>query len=348
MLDDTQFLILHAQSVLGNTRYTYLVTILVTGGLGFIGSHFSRLAIQSGLEIIIIDKETYASNILNINDYRSKIREFATADIANMNELRLIFEKHSDIKTVVNFAAESHVDRSIKDSTPFSLSNIIGVSNLLNLQLEGAFKTLIQISTDEVYGSINYGYWDEQSPLEPRSPYAASKASADLLCQAFRITHNLDVRITRCANNYGPNQSVEKLIPKVICNALRNEKIPIFGDGNNIREWIYVIDHVSAVLKLIDSNPSMINPIYNLSGVPKKNLEVVNFILELLGKPKNLIEFIPDRKGHDYRYAMSSAQFESDFGWSPKFSFDKALEDTVNWYLTNQTWIDYSSNRCNT
>jgi dTDP-glucose 4,6-dehydratase len=230
---------------------------------------------------------------LNIDDFKSELLGIENGDIASVEDLTHVFTKYNNIETVINFAAESHVDRSITDSSPFIQSNIVGVSNLLEFLRKGRFNKFIQISTDEVYGSILNGSWDESSALEPRSPYSASKASADMLCEAYRITHSLDISITRCANNYGTHQSVDKLIPKIITFAAKNKKIPVYGDGSNIREWLHVSDHVSAIMNVFHGQKVGGRSVYNIAGNPMTNLDLVQKILDLMDKDESLIEFGP-------------------------------------------------------
>lgn len=318
------------------------MAVLITGGLGFIGSHFSRAAVAEDLKVIILDKFTYASNVLNIGDIHSELLGIENGDISSSEDLNRVFSKYNNIETVINFAAESHVDRSITDSSPFILSNIVGVSNLLEFLRKGYFSKFIQISTDEVYGSVIDGNWNESSPLEPRSPYSASKASADMLCEAYRITHSLDISITRCANNYGTHQSVDKLIPKIITFAAKNKKIPIYGDGSNIREWLHVSDHVSAIMHVFQGKNVGGRSVYNISGNPMTNLALVNKILNLMDKDESLIEFVSDRKGHDLRYAVNDDLIKSMYGWCPKMSIGQGLNATIEWYARNTSWVETS------
>lgn len=318
------------------------MTVLITGGLGFIGSHFSRAALAEGEKVIILDKYTYASNILNINDIQSDLLGIENGDISSGADLIRVFSEYKDIEAVINFAAESHVDRSIFDSNPFIQSNIVGVSNLLEFLRKGYFNKLVQISTDEVYGSVIDGSWNESSPLEPRSPYSASKGSADMLCEAYRITHSLDISITRCANNYGPHQSVDKLIPKIITFAMKDKRIPIYGDGSNIREWLHVSDHVAAIMHVFKKENLGGKSVYNVSGYPMSNLALVHKILDLMNKDKSLIEFVSDRKGHDLRYAVNDELIKSGCGWYPKVSFDQGINETIDWYVSNNSWVEAS------
>jgi dTDP-glucose 4,6-dehydratase len=310
--------------------------------LGFIGSHFSRAVASEDVKVIILDKFTYASNILNIDDFKSELLGIENGDIASVEDLTHVFTKYNNIETVINFAAESHVDRSITDSSPFIQSNIVGVSNLLEFLRKGRFNKFIQISTDEVYGSILNGSWDESSALEPRSPYSASKASADMLCEAYRITHSLDISITRCANNYGTHQSVDKLIPKIITFAAKNKKIPVYGDGSNIREWLHVSDHVSAIMNVFHGQKVGGRSVYNIAGNPMTNLDLVQKILDLMDKDESLIEFVSDRKGHDLRYSVNDASIKSKYGWSPKVSLERGIIETIEWYASNTSWVEKS------
>ncbi len=318
--------------------------ILVTGGFGFIGSAFVTLALSHGHDVAVIDKMTYAADYENIPaPIRSKI-VVSTLDLANKTELDEFLNSQMPFDFIVNFAAESHVDRSIQDGLPFVKSNILGVVNLLeHLKLFPQTKFL-QVSTDEVYGTIHQGSWDETYPLNPRSAYSSSKASAELFCNAYRSTHNLQILITRCANNYGPRQSAEKLIPTVIRSILNNQKVPVYGNGLNSREWIYVEDHVLAILKVVESeNP--LNTIYNIGGFELTNIELVRKILEIMDSDESKISFVEDRKGHDFRYSVDDSLYRSEFGELGKVNFQAKLESTVSWYLNNNEWLKRSHAR---
>lgn len=302
--------------------------ILVTGGAGFIGSNFLREIANFDCGIAVIDKLTYAGKIENIIELIDGSRiDFVQGDICDEALLKRQFK---DIDIIVNFAAESHVDNSIVNDKEFIRTNIQGTQSLLNFALGAGVKTFIQISTDEVYGSINVGSWDEYSPIMPNSPYSASKASADLLAFSYKKTHNLDVRITRCSNNYGPRQHSEKFIPKVIISALKDLPIPIYGKGDNFREWISVKDHCNGIIKVIEKGEP--GEVYNIgSGVEIKNIDLAHKILDMLGKKDALIDFVRDRKGHDFRYSVNSEKIKK-LGFTISRTFDAELLKTIEWY----------------
>jgi dTDP-glucose 4,6-dehydratase len=304
---------------------------LITGGAGFIGLAFVKYLIseQPQCEVMVLDKLSYASQVNELQDLadKQKIR-FVKGDITDPTTVRSCM---SGVDYVINFAAESHVDRSIQDSLPFVHSNTYGVQVLLEAALEAEVKTFIQISTDEVYGTISEGAWTESSPLLPNSPYAASKAAGDLLVLAFRKTHGMDVRITRCSNNYGPGQFPEKLIPKVISKIIHGGNIPIYGNGKNVREWIHVQDHCRAIfLTLTKGYPG---EVYNIgSGIEKTNNELVNDLVGLSKESyKGNIEYVEDRKGHDQRYSVDFSKI-SKLGYAPQVSFEEGLRETFTWY----------------
>lgn len=308
---------------------------LITGGAGFIGLRFLKhlISLQPMSEIVVIDKLGYGSQkkeLLNLVS-ESKVK-FIEGDISN---IELVAQCIDGVDYVFNFAAESHVDRSIEDSLPFVLSNAYGVQVLLEAALKSKVKTFIQISTDEVYGTIDAGSWTERSPLLPNSPYAASKASGDLLALAFSRTHGMDIRITRCSNNYGPGQNPEKLIPKAITKILANEDIGIYGTGENIREWIHVDDHCKGIWLVFTSGSR--GEIYNIgSGIEKTNNEVVDFLIKLTkGKYKGTIKLIADRKGHDSRYSLDFTKI-INLGFTPKIDFEEGLRTTFEWYSSVQ------------
>jgi dTDP-glucose 4,6-dehydratase len=315
--------------------------LVVTGGFGFIGSHFVESALARGHEVFVIDKLTYAGNPLNLENVNEDSYRFSQIDIADSNSLLSALTNARHIDCVINFAAESHVDRSISNSTPFIDSNIKGVANLLDSLKARLFKKLIQISTDEVYGTIADGSWNESASIAPRSPYSASKASGDLLCLAYKNTFGLDITITRCSNNYGPRQSVEKFIPNSICKILERERIPVYGDGCNRREWIHVLDHVSAILKLVESQ-SIKKTIYNIGGIEVSNIEIAKLISGKLGVGIDSIEFVPDRLGHDFRYSVDHSEISNEFGWAPKYELTESLGQTIDWYVNNPTWVESS------
>ena len=317
--------------------------IVVTGGYGFIGSSFVKLAIDGGHEVTILDKMTYAADLNNIDEQIAKRCNFKELDISDNESLIVELEKMSKIDYIVNFAAESHVDKSINDGTPFVQSNILGVVNLLEFVKRNKIIRFLQVSTDEVYGTITEGAWTEDAPIDPRSPYSASKASAELFCAAYRNTHDLQITITRCANNFGPKQSAEKLIPTVIRSALAGKPIPVYGDGSNIREWIYVDDHAAAILKIAEKNIPQ-NSIYNIGGEAHTNISIVKKILNLLEKGEELVQFVDDRKGHDFRYSVESKLYESEFSRLPS-NFQDNLNKTVTWYLDNLEWLARSESK---
>lgn len=310
--------------------------ILVTGGLGFIGSNFILNAFDNytKIEITNVDAKFFGSNSQNLEKItKNKKYSFFKVNINNKKIMEKIIQKN-DI--VVNFAAETHVDRSIEDSSPFLKSNLMGVQNILEL-IKKYKKRLIHISTDEVFGSIKKGSATENSRLIPGNPYSASKAAAELLIQSYINTYDCDANITRCTNNYGPRQSPEKLIPKVILSAEKNKKIPIYGTGKNIRDWIFVTDHCNAIMKVIFEGKK--GESYNISNLNEtKNLVIVKKILKLMGKSNDLLDFINDRPGHDFRYSMDSNKIRKNLKWRPKYNLDKGLQETVNWYLSNKKW----------
>jgi len=316
------------------------VQLLVTGGAGFIGSNFIRHVLQThpDWQVINLDKLTYAGNLENLQDVADHPRyRFVKGDIADRVLVERLLTEGVDV--IVNFAAESHVDRSIADAAPFVETNVNGTRLLLDAARHHRIAKFIQVSTDEVYGSLGPADppFTESSPLAPNSPYAASKAAADLLCRAYRVTYGLPVVITRCSNNFGPYQFPEKLIPLTVTNALEHKPIPVYGDGMNIRDWIYVEDHCRALELVIAKGRA--GEIYNIGGGREiANLELVRAILDLLGKPESLIEFVPDRPGHDRRYAMDVSKIRRDLGWEKSLSFEEALGQTVDWYVRHHCW----------
>ena len=320
--------------------------ILVTGGLGFIGSNFilKLLAENKDLKIINVDAELSGSNKKNLSEIRNESRyEFVKGNITNK---RLMEEIISKCDAVVNFAAESFVDRSISDANPFLVSNIRGAFTILDI-ITKQKKRMVQISTDEVFGSLSSDTATEESKFNPSSPYAATKAAAELLINSYYVTHNSDVITTRCTNNYGPRQFTEKLIPKIIILAKQGKKIPIYGKGTNIRDWIYVDDHCNGVLlSLLDGKAGQS---YNISGDNEMdNITIVKRILDIMGKSEDLIEFVEDRPGHDYRYSMNSNKISKEMGWKSKTSFDEGIQKTIDWYLNNEEiWKDLIPNALN-
>ncbi|MFC0212418.1 dTDP-glucose 4,6-dehydratase [Paenibacillus chartarius] len=314
--------------------------LLVTGGMGFIGSNFVRYWLDKHPEdeVVNLDKLTYAGNPANVEDLRDRPQHrFIQGDAAARRWIDRLFETEQ-FDYVVHFAAESHVDRSIRDPGRFVKTNVAGTQHLLQASLNHRIKRYVQISTDEVYGSLGpEGLFSETTPLAPNSPYSASKASADLLARAYFETFGLPVLITRCSNNYGPYQFPEKLIPTIITRALRNEDIPIYGDGRNIRDWLYVEDHCSAIeLVLLKGEPGQV---YNIGGRNEHtNLDIARRILRELGKPDSLIKFVPDRLGHDRRYAIDAAKIENELGWRAVENFDTGLKKTLQWYVKHTDW----------
>jgi dTDP-glucose 4,6-dehydratase len=313
-------------------------TILVTGGCGFIGSNFVRYMVRnSDYRVINVDKLTYAGNLENLTDISDQpTYEFVRGDIADKTLIDGLASKGFD--AIINFAAESHVDRSIEDSRVFIETNVLGTQVLLEASRNYGISRFIQISTDEVYGSLGpTGAFTEASPIAPNSPYSASKTAADLLVRAYHKTYGLPCIITRCSNNYGPYQFPEKLIPLMISNALEGEPLPVYGDGMNVRDWIYVEDHCRAIDLIMHEGKE--GEVYNIGAnneVP--NIEIVQIILRQLGKPDSLIKFVEDRPGHDRRYAIDSTKLRNELGWNTLYSFDEALDLTIRWYLENQAW----------
>ena len=312
--------------------------LLVTGGLGFIGSNFilKTLDENKDIEIVNIDAQLDGSNIKNLQNLKnSRNYEFVKGNITNKKFMEEQIEK---CDAVVNFAAQSFVDRSINDANPFLVSNIRGAFTILDI-ITKQKKRMIQISTDEVFGSLSEGTANEKSKFNPSSPYAATKAAAELIINSYSVTYGSDVIITRCTNNYGPRQFAEKLIPKTIILANQNKKIPIYGNGSNIRDWIYVDDHCDAVsLALFKGKEGQS---YNISANNEiDNVTIVKRILGVMNKSEDLIEFVEDRPGHDFRYSMNSKKITSELGWKTKLSFDKGLEKTIQWYLDNPEIIN--------
>jgi len=312
--------------------------ILVTGGLGFIGSNFIRFMLQAheSCRIVNVDALRYGSNENSLADLNKDERySFLQGDIADP---AFINEQIRDVDATVSFAAETHVDRSISRPDSFLHSNVLGVFNILEaLRNHNPDARFVQISTDEVYGDILDGSFSEESTLRPSSPYSASKAAGDVYVLAYARTYGLHAMITRCTNNYGPYQFPEKLIPKTILRAKANLKIPIYGTGQNVRDWIYVIDHCRAVEQVLMSGRE--GEIYNISaGEEKTNLQVAKTILEMLGKGEDLIEFVDDRPGHDVRYSLDSSKIREQLGWRPQRSFAEGIQKTVDWYLQNEGW----------
>ena len=303
------------------------MTILVTGGAGFIGSNFlQHLKIVTDEEIVCVDKLTYAGKRNNVP---SKAKLYV-ADIAGEDAIETIFERH-DIKTVFHFAAESHVDNSIKDCSEFIRTNIVGTVNLLNASLKHNVEKFMHISTDEVYGSIENGSFTEETNYDPRNPYSASKASSDHFVRAFHNTYGLPTVITNCSNNYGPRQHKEKLIPQTILNLLNDKKIPVYGDGKQIRDWLYVQDHCEALIEVWKRG--VVGEKYNIGGECEvQNIDLIKKIISLMGKDDSMIEYVKDRPGHDRRYSTDISKITKDLNWKPRFDIDDGLTKTIEWY----------------
>jgi dTDP-glucose 4,6-dehydratase len=314
--------------------------ILVTGGAGFIGSNFINhiLKDRNDYNIVNLDKLTYAGNLENLKYAETKKNYyFIKGDITNSDLVNYIFEKFK-VKYVINFAAESHVDRSILGSEIFYRTNVIGTNVLLEVARRFEVEKFLQISTDEVYGSLGEeGLFTEDTVLSPNSPYSSSKAAADMMVLAFYHTYGMPVVITRCSNNYGQYQFPEKLIPLMIINAMNDKKLPVYGDGMNVRDWIYVIDHNKAIDLVFEKGK--IGEVYNIGASNEMpNIEIVKLILKHLKKSENLIKYVKDRPGHDRRYAIDSIKIQNELGWKPKFTFETAIENTIGWYLENKNW----------
>lgn len=329
--------------------------VLVTGGAGFIGSNFIRMMLDKhpSYQIINVDLLTYAGNLENLTDIASNPNyHFLYADIRDRSKIDEIFSSY-DIDTVVNFAAESHVDRSIIEPEIFLTTNVIGTQVLLdtakkhwNINPEDKYckqykrdVKFVQISTDEVYGSLGEtGMFVETMPLSPNSPYSASKASADLIVRAYHETFGMPVNITRCSNNYGPYQFPEKLIPLMINNCLNDRELPVYGDGMQIRDWLHVSDHCSAIDMVLHNG--LDGEVYNIGGNNEKaNIEIVKLIISALGKSDSLIKYVKDRPGHDRRYAIDSTKITTQLGWKPAYTFEQGIQETIDWYLANSKWI---------
>ena len=318
---------------------------LVTGGAGFIGSNYMHYVVNKYPDdyFVCLDLLTYAGNYNNIKDLEGKSNyKFVKGDIRDKEFIDKLFNDEA-FDIVINFAAESHVDNSIKNPGVFLETNIIGTGVLLDASRKYNIKRYHQVSTDEVYGDLPLDKpelkFHEDTPIHSSSPYSSSKASADLLVLAYHRTYNLPVTISRCSNNYGPYQFPEKLIPVVISKALKDEKIPVYGNGSNVRDWIHVIDHNSGVDLIVRNG--RVGEVYNLGGHSERsNLEVVKTILKQMGKSEDLIEFVSDRLGHDLRYAIDSTKVEEELGWDRTYTFDTGIKETVDWYLANTNWIE--------
>jgi len=319
------------------------VRVLVTGGSGFIGSNFIRhlLRARQDVEVVNFDKLTYAGNPESLADIAFDARyAFVRGDIANRNEVEQVFQ--SGLDAVVNFAAETHVDRSIEDASPFLLTNILGTQCLLEAARRFRLPRFIHISTDEVYGSAPAGVsFTEDTHLDPRSPYAASKASADHFVSAYANTYGILAVVLRCTNNYGQFQFPEKLIPLMIANAREDKPLPIYGDGLQERDWLFVEDYCRAIALALDHGKA--GSIYNVSaGSPQPNLKIVRAILSHLGKSESLIQYVQDRPGHDRRYALDSSKIQRELGWKPQVSFEEGIRRTIDWYVQNTDWLEHA------
>lgn len=317
------------------------VKLLVTGGAGFIGSNFIHYIVRRypHYHILNVDALTYAGNLENLRTIEGHPNyRFVKADIADRAAMEPLFQEGLD--AVLNFAAESHVDRSIMQPDLFVRTNVLGTQTLLDLAKQYKVGKFVQISTDEVYGTLgDTGLFTEETPLAPNSPYSASKAGADLLVRAYHETYGLNVNITRCSNNYGPYQFPEKLIPLMIRNAIEDKPLPVYGDGLHVRDWLYVEDHCSAVDLVLHKGVS--GEVYNIGGNNERtNIEVVKTILAELGKPESLIRFVKDRPGHDRRYGIDATKIRRQLGWQPKYSYETGIQETIRWYLANQDWMN--------
>jgi dTDP-glucose 4,6-dehydratase len=309
--------------------------LLVTGGAGFIGSNFIRMMLEKypGIEITNLDKLTYAGNPGNLKDIANPGYSFIHGDICDPEAVTKVME---DVDTVIHFAAESHVDRSIKDSSVFVMTNVVGTNNLLKCAMDSDVKQFIHVSTDEVYGSINEGSFSETDNLNPSSPYSSSKAGSDLLALSYYNTYGLPVTVTRCTNNFGPYQFPEKLIPLFITNLMDGKQVPVYDTGLNVRDWIYVEDHCSGIDFLREHGKA--GEIYNIGGGNElTNLYITHRILKTLGKDQSMIRYVEDRKGHDFRYSLDCSKLKK-MGWKPAYDFDAALDRTIQWYIDNRWW----------
>ncbi len=316
------------------------MNVLVTGGCGFIGSNLVKYLRRTrpGWKVVNFDKLTYAGNLENLKDLEGdKQHVFVKGDVGNRELLEHVMREHA-IDGVMHLAAESHVDRSILGPEAFTVTNVVGTQILLEASRAVGIKRFLMVSTDEVYGSLGpTGAFTEESPLQPSSPYSASKTSADLLALAYEHTFGMDVVVTRCSNNYGRYQFPEKLIPLMVVNALHDKPLPVYGDGAQIRDWLHVEDHCSALLLALERGKK--GETYNIGGgAERKNLEIVKGILQRVGKPESLIKYVQDRPGHDRRYAIDPSKTKRELGWAPAHTFEQGLDDTVKWYLENRTW----------
>ena len=318
-----------------------LKNIFVTGGAGFIGSAFVRLLLEElpGVRLVNFDALTYAGNLDNLKDITDERHRFVRGDICDKEAVLAALDEGTD--AVVNFAAESHVDRSIHSANEFIRTNVCGTQVLLDAARERGVRRFVQVSTDEVMGSLperDDAFFTEESPFEPNSPYSASKAAAEHLCRAAQHTHGLDTVVTRCGNNYGPRQFPEKFLPLMLSNAFADQPIPVYGDGRNVRDWIYVEDHCRAILDVMLKGRS--GGVYNVGARnERRNLEVAESVLDALGKPRSLLKFVKDRPGHDRRYAIDPTRIETELGWRPRETWETGLAKTIRWYEENADWV---------
>jgi len=312
--------------------------LLVTGGAGFIGSNFVRRIVNgtySGVsQLTVLDKLTYAGTLKNLEMLPADSFEFIKGDIANPDLISDLTKRND---AIVNFAAESHVDRSITGARDFIETNVLGVQNLLAASPQNQVSVFVQVSTDEVYGSISEGSWSEEYPLLPNSPYSASKASADLICRSYNRTFGMDIRVTRCSNNYGPHQFPEKVIPLFVTNLIDNGKVPLYGNGLNVRDWLHVDDHCDGIYSVLSEGKS--GNIYNIGGGRElTNRELTEIILRKFDRDESSIEYVTDRLGHDMRYSVSHEKITRELGYKPKINFEDGIEETIEWYKRNESW----------
>jgi dTDP-glucose 4,6-dehydratase len=320
---------------------TEMSKLFVTGGAGFIGSAFVRLALEEipDAHVFNFDALTYAGNLDNLEDIKDDRHRFVRGDICDREAVLGALEEGTD--AIINFAAESHVDRSIHSASDFIRTNVLGTHVLLDAARERGVRRFVQVSTDEVMGSLperDDAFFTEQSPFEPNSPYSASKAAAEHLCRAAHHTHGLDCVVTRCGNNYGPRQFPEKFLPLMLSNAFADEPIPVYGDGRNVRDWIYVEDHCRAILAVMERGRA--GEVYNIGARnERRNIEIAESVLKSLGKPTSLLKFVKDRPGHDCRYAIDPTKVETELGWRPRETWESGLAKTISWYRENTEWV---------
>jgi dTDP-glucose 4,6-dehydratase len=313
--------------------------ILITGGAGFMGSEVVRQSISKGFDVVVVDCLTYAGDLERLKEVEGKYKFYQTDITDSPAIVKIMAKEKPDV--VIHMAAETHVDRSILDSSSFIDTNVKGTRIMLDAAKENNVKKFINMSTDEVYGALGEdGQFSETTPLDPNSPYSASKAAADMLGRAYFKTHNLPVITIRAANNYGPWQYPEKLVPVMIIKAFYNEPLPVYGKGENVREWLYVSDFANAMLMIVENGKP--GEIYNIGsdGQEKKNIETVKTILDLMKKPETLINYVTDRPGHDFRYSLKLDKIKNELGWKPEVTFDEGMENTVDWYLNSMKWVD--------